>query len=169
MKQLYCGREILMVRVADMLRHPDDLTNKLPMLRKKIAMERASVEAQLKTIMEVQLDSMQKGLDTVRESKVQTENIKKSLLQMDSLCGEEKNAIKNYLHIRRVSIAHQNFQSTKALVETFVKINEQMARCMKLLEEDSKRILGPAENLLLIHHFIQWLSDFRSRIVLCII
>jgi exocyst complex component 3 len=105
-------------------------------------MERASVEAQLKTIMEVQLDSMQKGIDSVRESKTQTESIKDALQHMDSLCGDVQNTIKNYPHIRKVSKAHQNFGATKKLVEQFMKVNEQMSRAQKLLDEDCKRTVG---------------------------
>ena len=40
-----------------------------------------------------------------------------------------------------------------------------MARTAKLLEKDSKRLIGPAENLSLIHYQIQQYSVFRNRIL----
>lgn len=89
-------------RIAELLHHPDELTNKLPSLIKKIAMERASVEAQLKTVMEGQLDTTQKGIDSLHKSKTLTENIKDSLIEMDKICGDSENNIKNYSFIQRV-------------------------------------------------------------------
>lgn len=88
---------------VDLLKHPDDLTNKLPMLIKKIAMERASVEAQLKTVMESQLDATQKGIDALAESRKLTEKIKSALIDMDKICGDSENNIKNYPFIQKVS------------------------------------------------------------------
>src|SRR5436309_2439654 len=96
------AHESAVLRVADLLRHPDDLTNKLPMLIKKIAMERASVEAQLKTVMEGQLDATQKGIDALAKSRQLTESIRSSLVEMDKICGDSENNIKNYSFIQKV-------------------------------------------------------------------
>ncbi|KAI8914395.1 exocyst complex component Sec6-domain-containing protein [Gorgonomyces haynaldii] len=157
------AHETAILRIADILRHPDDLTNKLNMLRRKVAMERASVEAQLKTVMEVQLDSMQKGIDTIRLCKTETSQIQQALKIMDNICGDEQNNIPNYTHIRKVARAQMNFAATKSMVESFQKVNDQINRAQKLLDEDSKVLIGPAENILLIHHNIQKLSAFRSK------
>jgi exocyst complex component 3 len=80
------------------------LTNKLPMLIKKIAMERASVEAQLKTVMESQLDATQKGIDALAESRKLTEKIKAALIDMDKICGDSENNITNYPFIQKVQV-----------------------------------------------------------------
>ena len=48
-----------------MLKHPDDLITKLGPLRKKMAIEKASIEAQLRTAIEGQMEDAQKGLDTL--------------------------------------------------------------------------------------------------------
>lgn len=96
------AQEAAIQRIADLLRHPDELTNKLPMLIKKTAMERASVEAQLKTVMEGQLDTTQKGIDALAKSKQLTESIKTALIDMDRICGDSENNIKNYSFIQKV-------------------------------------------------------------------
>ena len=96
------AHEAAVMRIADMLRHPDDLTNKLPLARKKIAMERASVEAQLKTVMESQLDGTQKGIDAIRTCRKETDTIRDNLTIMDGLCVEAQNTIKNYTYIKKV-------------------------------------------------------------------
>jgi hypothetical protein len=91
-------------RLGDILRHPDDLTNKLPLVRKKITIERAAVEAQLKLAIEAQLDNSSKGLDALSRSKAETLTIKETLIAMDSLCANAQNTIKNYAHIKKVII-----------------------------------------------------------------
>jgi hypothetical protein len=96
------AHEAAILRIVDLLRHPDDLTNKLPMLRKKIAMERASVEAQLKTVMESQLDSTQRGIDALEVCKKHTDTTKNALATMDEICGDSENSIKNYGFIQKV-------------------------------------------------------------------
>ncbi|EGF77802.1 hypothetical protein BATDEDRAFT_13787 [Batrachochytrium dendrobatidis JAM81] len=156
------AHESAVLRLVDMLRHPDDLTNKLSLARKKVAMERASVEAQLKTVMEGQLDGTQKGIDALQTCRVETAAMKESLARMDALCGGPTNNIKNYSHIKRISRTHQNFVTTKAMIEQFQKINNQLARIQKLLDEDSVKTIGTAESLLFVHYHLQQLSTFRD-------
>lgn len=96
------AHESATLRIADLLRHPDDLTTKFPLARRKIAMERASIEAQLKTVMESQLDGTQKGIDSLRNCRTTTQNIKEALQNLDGLCSDSQNTIKNYNHIRKV-------------------------------------------------------------------
>jgi hypothetical protein len=98
------AHEAAVLRVTDLLRHPDDLTNKLPTLRRKIAMERASVEAQLKTVMESQLDATQRGIDALEVCKRETQMIKDALIMMDNICGDSENSIKNYGFIQKVQL-----------------------------------------------------------------
>lgn len=159
------AHEAAVQRVAELLQHPDDLTNKLPTLIKKTAMERASVEAQLKTVMEAQLDTTQKGIDALSRSKSLTDGIKNSLLEMDKICGDSENNIKNYPFIQRISRAHNNFTVTKLMVERFQTLSNQMGRIAKLLEKDSKKIIGAAENICLIHYQTQQFSIFRNKIL----
>ena len=54
---------------------------------------------------------------------------------------------------------------TKQLVERFQVISNQMARIAKLLEKDSKKIIGTAENLCLVHYQTQQFSIFRNKIL----
>jgi exocyst complex component 3 len=96
------AHEAAVQRVAELLQHPDDLTNKLPTLRRKTGLERASVEAQLKTVMEAQLDTTQKGINALSRSKALTDGIQLALLEMDKICGDSENNIKNYPFIQKV-------------------------------------------------------------------
>jgi exocyst complex component 3 len=105
------AHEAAILRIVDLLRHPDDLTNKLPMLRKKIAMERASIEAQLKTVMESQLDATQRGIDSLEICKKHTETTESALVHMDQICGDSENSIKNYGFIQKVYCIFTRFRS----------------------------------------------------------
>ena len=89
-------------RISDILRHPDDLTNKLPNLRKKVAFERTNIEAQLKTAIELQLGNAARGLETLKYSKSETLAMKNTLLQMDKVCSGAQNTIRNYSQIKKV-------------------------------------------------------------------
>ena len=58
--------------------------------------EKATIEAQLKTLMESQLDSIKKGIDNTRICNSDSLFVETTLLNMDVLCGDAKNEIKNY-------------------------------------------------------------------------
>jgi hypothetical protein len=56
--------------------------------------------------METQLDTTQKGFDALLRSRTEGFdwwNIKVSLLEMDKICGDSENDIRNYLFMQRVS------------------------------------------------------------------
>lgn len=95
-------------RISDILRHPDDLTNKLDKIRKKIGHERAIIEAQLKTALEAQLENVGRGLDANEMCKNMTLRMKDSLLSMDALCSNSQNTIKNYAYIKKVNLININ-------------------------------------------------------------
>ncbi|KAJ3048787.1 SNARE-binding exocyst subunit S6 [Rhizophlyctis rosea] len=153
-------------RIADILRHPDDLTNKLPSIRKRFAIERASIEAQLKTSVESQLDDAQRGLDILGVAREETKKVKGNLEGIDTLCADAQNTIRNYARIKKISRTHQNFAATKAMVEQFQSLNNQVARIRNLLIEDQGALNveddAPADNLLLIHYQLQQLETFRN-------
>ncbi|KAI8910000.1 exocyst complex component Sec6-domain-containing protein [Powellomyces hirtus] len=154
--------ETAVFRIADILRHPDDLTNKLATVRKRFAVERASIDAQLKTAVESQLDDAQRGLDTLAVTKGETLRIRSNLSAVDERCTAAQNTIKNYARIKKISRTHQNFVATKAMVEQFQRLNDEVARIRLLLVEDAEDLLGPAPNLLLIHFKLQQLEEFRN-------
>lgn len=52
---------------------------------------------------QVQLDSIQRGIDTVLESAQATERVRGALAAMDALCADSANRIANYSHIRKVA------------------------------------------------------------------
>ena len=159
------AQEAALLRIQANLSHPDDLNNKLHSLRKKVLMERASIEAQLKTVMEKQLDSTQKGMDAIFNSQTQCNEIHTLLQNMDQMCADTDGNVKNYAFVQKVSRVHHNFSATKELVEKFHSIGVKTQRISKLLDDDVKAAIGPANNLLLIHYELQNLTIFRTKIL----
>ncbi|KAJ3129089.1 SNARE-binding exocyst subunit S6 [Nowakowskiella sp. JEL0407] len=170
-------------RITDLLRTPDDLTNKLASVRRKFALERASIDAQLKTAVESQLADAQHGLDVLKESTSDMENVKRNMGVIDKLCADSQNTISNYAQIKKVlkavfsddvlmiyfnqlSQTHQNFKATKDVIDQFQRLNSLVERIQQLLDHDAKDILGPADNLLLIHYQIFQLELFRNNTML---
>lgn len=154
--------EAAIVRVQEMLKHPDDLITKLGPLRKKMAIEKASIEAQLRTAIEGQMEDAQKGLDTLLRVKNATGDIKKSLAAVHQLGDNPSSQIRNYEKIKKISRTHQNFQTTKEMVESFQKLNSQVEQLQERLQLDAKREDGMSENLLIIHYQLQQLESFRN-------
>ncbi|KAJ1562706.1 SNARE-binding exocyst subunit S6 [Nowakowskiella sp. JEL0078] len=149
-------------RVTDLLRSPDDLTNKLASIRRKFAVERASVDAQLKTAVESQLVDAQRGLDVLHGSLTDIRNVRRNMLDIDRLCADSQNTISNYSRIKKLSQTHQNFKATQDVIEHFQQLNALVSRIQQQLDSDSENILGPADNLLLIHYQQHQLELFRN-------
>ncbi|KAI9365490.1 exocyst complex component Sec6-domain-containing protein [Zopfochytrium polystomum] len=152
--------EAAIVRVQELLRHPDDLV-KLGALRKKMAAERASIDAQLRTAVELQLEDAQSGLNNLDHVKAATAQVRKNLTGIQALWDNPSGQIKNYEQIKKISRTHQNFLATKEMVLQFQKLNSQVERLQGLLQEDARRGDGSSENLLYIHYQLQQLETFK--------
>ncbi|KAI9352595.1 exocyst complex component Sec6-domain-containing protein [Obelidium mucronatum] len=149
------------LRIQELMRHPDDLVNRLQVLKRKFAKERAAVDAQLKTLMEQALHDQNLGLSTIEKAQDTTTHVKNALISIDK-SWEKGNNIKNYKDIKKISRTHQNFVATKELVEQFLQLNAQVAKIQNLLAQDSANPTGPADNLLFLHYQIQNLETLRN-------
>ena len=84
------------------LKHPDDLNTKLARTRQKIYFEKASIDAQMKSLVQSQLDDSQRGLEILDVSKKETAIIKSNLEAIDSLCLDSQGMINNFQEIKKV-------------------------------------------------------------------
>ncbi|KAJ3064946.1 SNARE-binding exocyst subunit S6 [Podochytrium sp. JEL0797] len=149
------------LRIQELMRHPDDLSNRLQVLKRKFAKERAVVDAQLKTVMESALHDQSLGLSTIAKSQDTTIKVRQALVSIDK-SWEKGNNIKNYKDIKKISRTHQNFVATKELVEQFLQLNAQVSKIHNALVQDSANPAGPADNLLFLHYQIQSLESLRN-------
>ncbi|KAI8849265.1 exocyst complex component Sec6-domain-containing protein [Chytridium lagenaria] len=158
------AREAAVFRIQEILKHPDDLVNKLALVRKKLSSERASIDAQLRTAVETQLEEIQHGMDILQFSDQETSHIQKNLSLIDNLwCQPPKTTSTTYQRIKKISRTHQNFVATKLLVEQFQKLNTQISRACKRYCVMIQQIDICWENLLFVHYQLQMLEAFRDN------
>ncbi|ORX93813.1 exocyst complex component Sec6 [Basidiobolus meristosporus CBS 931.73] len=155
-------KEAALLRLADLLKHPDDLNTKVPALRKKFALEKATIDAQLKSDVQTQFDSVKVGLEKLLSGQNQMDLVKVDLKSIDQICLDSQNEIKNYPRIQKISQTHQNFIATKEFVERFTEFTTHLDQAQQLLENDMKNTREPGKNLLKIHYELYRLEQFRD-------
>ena len=102
MDQSVHARDEAIQRLQSLLTHPDDLHTKVPLLRKKIEMERSAVVTQLLSGVRHVLDDVKRMSMNLTKSKSDVLGIGDGLGGMDkSICDAQK-AIQDFEFIRNV-------------------------------------------------------------------
>ena len=60
-------------------------------------------------------------------------------------------------------MVHRNFQSTEDMVNNLLDMTAQLDELEHMLASDSREIVGPAPNLLVIHFQLNQLERFRNQ------
>ena len=60
-------------------------------------------------------------------------------------------------------MVHRNFQSTEDMVNNLLDMTSQLDQLEHMLASDSREIVGPAPNLLVIHFQLNQLERFRNQ------
>lgn len=97
------AREFAVAKLTELLKHPDDLNGKVTALRRKFAKEKASIDAQLNSGAQTQLDNVQEGLETLLTSQKQCEMINDNMKKIDKLCYGAREMIHDFPRINKVS------------------------------------------------------------------
>ena len=149
------------VRLADLLRHPEDL-DKISFLKSEFIRKKAAVDGQLKLGLKEQLEITQSGMNAIGDGQRTVTQIKEEMMKIDKLCAEAQNMIRDFPNINLVSQVHRNFsqvENMKSNIETFdVRLNE----LEQLLREDDQD-LENQPNILKIHHELTQLRDIRDE------
>jgi exocyst complex component 3 len=149
-------------RIEALLKHPDDLNNKLDSLIATIKSDKASIDVLLKADAQSQLDDTQDGLKLLWNSKNMLSSIQENLALINETCCREDCEIENYPVIKEISRINQNYVNTMSIVSQFQDLNSDIQHISDLLEQDCKDPLGPAANLLQIHFNLYRLEEFRD-------
>lgn len=147
-------------KLAELLRHPDDL-DKLPSLRSEFIRKKAAIDGQLKHGLKEQLEITQNGMASINEGQKIVALIKEEMMKIDKLCTEAQTMIEDFPEINRMSVMQRNFasvESFKASIDTFA---QQLADLEQLLREDDED-LENQPNLLAIHAGLTSLRDVRD-------
>lgn len=96
------AREVAINKLSELLKHPDDLNSKVGPLTRKLAKEKASIDAQLNSGVQSQLDHVQEGLETLTISSRNINRVKENMRNIDKLCYDAQSMIKDFPRINMV-------------------------------------------------------------------
>ncbi|OAA55888.1 exocyst complex component [Niveomyces insectorum RCEF 264] len=149
-----------LVKLADLLRHPDDL-DKIATLKLEFARKKAAIDSQLRAGLRDQLETTQSGLAGLSDGQKAVQQIKEEMMQIDKLCSESQNMIKDFATINLVSQAHRNFGAVEAMrrnLETFGDRLNAVDAMLRADDADQENM----PNLLPIHYELTQLRNIRD-------
>ncbi|KAG2218228.1 hypothetical protein INT45_000770 [Circinella minor] len=157
------AKEVAVAKLAELLKHPDDLNTKVGPLARKIAKEKASIDAQLNTGVQTQLDNVQGGLETLASSRDNSEKIKDNMQLIDRLCYDAQSMIKDFPRIKKVSRIHQNFVATQQKVQALQELYQRLSDIEQMFAPMQHDILLYDSPLLHVHYHLFKLEEFRDQ------
>jgi exocyst complex component 3 len=149
------------VRLAELLRHPEDL-DKIPGLKAEFLRKKAAVDGQLRHGLKEQLERTQAGMSSITEGQRTVNLIKDEMMKIDKLCAEAQHMIQDFPHINLVAQTHKNFEAVDKMRGDIEAFEERLERLELLLAEDAE---DPANqpNLLHVHYGLTQLRDIRDE------
>ncbi|KAI8073404.1 exocyst complex component Sec6-domain-containing protein [Gilbertella persicaria] len=157
------AKELAINKLAELLKHPDDLNTKLAPLTRKLAKEKASIDAQLNTGVQSQLDHVQEGLETLTISSRNINRVKDNMRNIDKLCYDAQSMIKDFPRINMISQVHQHFVATQAKVKAFQALYQQLDDLEEAFAPMRHDIFHPHDALLHVHYHLFKLEEFRDK------
>lgn len=148
--------------VGEYLQSPDDLV-KISAFRKKLEKEKASIDARLKTGVKEQLQATREGLKKLLSTRDHVQAVKDEMITIEKECEDTSIRVATFDQISRVSMVHRNFESTEEMVNNLLDMASRLDELEYMLALDSREILGPAPNLLVIHYQLNQLERFRNQ------
>ncbi|KAL8972007.1 MAG: hypothetical protein Q9183_000784 [Haloplaca sp. 2 TL-2023] len=152
--------EAAILELADLLRHPEDL-DKIPFLKSELTRKKAAVDSQLKLGLKDQLEVTQNGINSIGSGQRIVNQIKEEMMNIDKLCAEAQNMIRDFPNINLVSQVHRNFTQVEAMKANIESFDGRLTDLEALLREDD---MDPDNqpNLLRIHYELTQLRDVRD-------
>ncbi|KAJ2919536.1 hypothetical protein MD484_g873, partial [Candolleomyces efflorescens] len=148
--------------IGEYLQSPDDLV-KVAAFRKKLEKEKASIDARLKTGVKEQLEATRQGLSKLLGTRDNVQSIRDEMSSIEGECEDMSIKVATFDQISRVSMVHRNFESTEEMVNNLLEMATRLDHLEHMLASDSRDIVGPAPNLLIIHYHLNQLERFRNH------
>ncbi|KAL8873371.1 MAG: hypothetical protein Q9174_001156 [Haloplaca sp. 1 TL-2023] len=152
--------EASILELADLLRHPEDL-DKIPFLKSEFTRKKAQVDSQLKLGLKDQLEVTQNGINSIGSGQKIVNQIKEEMMNIDKLCAEAQNMIRDFPNINLVSQVHRNFTQVEAMKVNIESFDGRLTDLENLLREDDDDP-DNQPNLLKIHYELTQLRDVRD-------
>lgn len=120
------------VKLAELLRHPDDL-DKIQSMKADYMRKKGAVDSQLRSGLKEQLEITQSGMNGITDGQRSVQMIKEEMMKIDKLCAEAQSMILDFPNINLVSQTQRNFSAVENMRTNLETFN---ARLDKI--EDSK-------------------------------
>ncbi|KAH7351003.1 exocyst complex component Sec6-domain-containing protein [Rhexocercosporidium sp. MPI-PUGE-AT-0058] len=148
------------VKLAELLRHPDDL-DKIPAMKLEYVRKKGAVDSQLRSGLKEQLEITQSGMNGITDGQRTVQLIKEEMMKIDKLCAEAQNMIRDFPNINLVSQTHRNFSAVETMRTNLDGFNDRLSRIEALLREDDA---DPENmpNLLAVHYELTQLRNIRD-------
>ncbi|KAF8318667.1 exocyst complex component sec6 [Clavulina sp. PMI_390] len=148
--------------VGEFLQSPDDLM-KIVAFRKRLEKEKASIDLKLGNGVRDQLDAIRDGLRKLISTRENVNALKEEIRSIEALFNDDRNNVKTFDQISRVSVVHRNFTQTSDMVANLTEMYSKLSIVENRLAESRDDILGPSPYLLWMHHQLNALENFRNQ------
>ncbi|RKP35078.1 exocyst complex component Sec6-domain-containing protein, partial [Dimargaris cristalligena] len=155
--------QLAMVRLSELLKHPDDLNFKVEVLRRKLLKEKRVLETQLNTDVQRQFDEIKDGLQWMGRSPDHVGQLRRRVAKIDQLCQEAKLWIPHYDRIAKISCTHRNFLATIDFVKEFQTFHDKRQLVTHLLDQAETQMETLDINVLKVHYELHQLEELRDR------
>lgn len=148
-------------KLAELLRHPDDL-DKIASLKSEFTRKKTAVDAQLRVGLKEQLELTQAGMTSISDGQRTVNLIKDEMMNIDRLCVEAQNMIKDFPFVDKVAQTHRNFTQVEDMKASIDSFSQNLDELEQLLREDDEDMENQ-NNLLAIHYGLTQLRDLRDQ------
>ncbi|TVY81886.1 Regulator of drug sensitivity [Lachnellula suecica] len=148
------------VKLAELLRHPDDL-DKIPAMKLEYTRKKAAVDSQLRSGLKEQLEVTQSGMNGITDGQRTVQLIKEEMMKIDKLCAEAQNMIRDFPNINLVSQTHRNFSAVETMRKNLETFNDKLNDIEVMLDDDEKDKEN-MPNLLPLHYELTQLRNIRD-------
>jgi hypothetical protein len=148
------------VKLAELLRHPDDL-DKIPAMKLEYTRKKGAVDSQLRSGLKEQLEITQSGMNGITDGQRTVQLIKDEMMKIDKLCAEAQNMIRDFPNINLVSQTHRNFSAVETMRKNLDSFNGRLGQVEGMLTEDD-RDEDEMPNLLPVHYELTQLRNIRD-------
>lgn len=150
-----------MLRLEDILRHPEDL-DKITGLKADYSRKKAAVDSHLREGLRDQLETVQRSINALTEGQRQVGKTKDELQGIDKLCAESQSSVEDFSQIDKLAKVQRHFEATLTMKKGLENFSAELAEIENLLTEDDDD-LENQPNLLRAHIHISRLRDFRDE------
>jgi len=125
------------VKLAELLRHPEDL-DKIAAMSLEYTRKKAAVDSQLRSGLKDQLEVTQSGMQGITDGQRTVQLIKEEMIKIDKLCAEAQNMILDFPNIAVVSHTQKNFREVESMYKNLSTFNDRLGKVETMLREDDQ-------------------------------